>query len=117
MAEKLLSATKVEKLKTPGRYCDGGGLWLQVSKWGTKSWLFQFTSPTQSKVRNSDGRIVGRVRHLGLGAYGERYVSLQEARDLADAARKQVRAGIDPIEAKQKQREERRMQQARHVSF
>jgi hypothetical protein len=34
-----LSAKAVEKLTTPGSYNDGGGLYLQVSKGGTKSWV------------------------------------------------------------------------------
>ena len=32
-----LSPLKVAKLKTPGRYCYGLGLWLQVSQFGTKA--------------------------------------------------------------------------------
>ena len=50
-----LSAPKVSKLKTPGRYCDGLGLWLQVSQAGTKAWLFRY-------MRH------GRARQMGLAA-------------------------------------------------
>jgi hypothetical protein len=32
-----LSPLKVAKLKTPGRYCYGLGLWLQVFQFGTKA--------------------------------------------------------------------------------
>jgi hypothetical protein len=49
-----LSAVKVAKLKTPGRYGDGLGLWLQVSQFGTKAWLFRYTRH-------------GRARQMGLG--------------------------------------------------
>ena len=51
-----LSAVKVAKLNTPGRYCDGLGLWLQVSQFGTKAWLFRYTRH-------------GRARQMGLGPY------------------------------------------------
>ena len=49
-----LSATRVKTEKSPGRYGDGGGLWLQVTETGTKSWLFRF-------MRD------GVVREMGLG--------------------------------------------------
>jgi hypothetical protein len=40
-ASNKLTAVKIAKLKEPGRYGDGGGLWLQVSHWGTKAWLYR----------------------------------------------------------------------------
>ena len=49
------TAVKVSRLKTPGRYCDGLGLWLQVSVAGTKAWLFRYSRH-------------GRARQMGLGA-------------------------------------------------
>ena len=36
-----LTAMKVSRIDRPGRYGDGLGLWLQVSKWSTKAWLFR----------------------------------------------------------------------------
>ena len=50
----------VAKLTTPGRYCDGLGLWLQVTETDngdgvTKAWLFRY-------MRH------GRARQMGLGA-------------------------------------------------
>jgi hypothetical protein len=59
-----LNALKVARLKEPGRYGDGGGLVLQVSKWGTKAWLFRYE-------RN------GRERQMGLGPLHT--ISLAEA--------------------------------------
>ena len=51
-----LTALKVAKLAKPGRYGDGGGLVLQVSKWRTKAWLFRFRA---RRTRAPDGaRIV-----------------------------------------------------------
>jgi hypothetical protein len=103
----MLSARRVETLNKPGRYADGGGLWLQVSKWNTKAWIFQFSSPTAPRVGKPDGREIGRVRHLGLGPYGKHDVTLARARELAARAREQVRAGIDPIDARRAEREQR----------
>ena len=37
-----LSARGVSALKEAGRYADGGGLYLQVSPEGAKSWVFIF---------------------------------------------------------------------------
>ena len=88
MAINRLSATKAAKVKKRGRYSDGGGLWLQISRWGTRSWIFQFSSPQS-----------GRIRQMGLGSF--RTISLAEAREKALQARKQVLDGQDPIEAGQ----------------
>jgi integrase len=77
-----LSFAKLKSLKERGRYADGGGLWFQVSKSGTRAWVFQFT-------------INGRVRQAGLGGYPN--VSLEAARQLASDHRQLVRQGVDPI--------------------
>jgi integrase len=82
-----LTALGVKRQNKPGRYGDGGGLWLQVRDADHKSWLFRYTSTSR------------RQRQMGLGSLET--VSLAEARDAALAARKQVEAGVDPIEAKQ----------------
>jgi hypothetical protein len=49
-----LSALGVARLKKPGYYCDGGGLYLQVSPARTRSWVYRF-------------RRAGRLREMGLG--------------------------------------------------
>jgi phospholipase C len=49
-----LSPTKFAKEKTPGRYCDGGGLYLLIGNDGVRSWIrFQLNR---------------KVRDMGLGA-------------------------------------------------
>ena len=70
----------------PGKYEDGGGLRLVVSNSGAKKWVLRFT-------------IEGKRREMGLGSFPD--VGLAEARDKATVHRKQSRAGIDPIEARQ----------------
>ena len=37
-----LTAKKIEKLKEPGRYHDGGGLILQITESGARSWLLRY---------------------------------------------------------------------------
>jgi hypothetical protein len=69
-----LSPLTVKRLKEPGVYCDGLGLWLQVSQFGTKAWIFRYTRH-------------GRRRHMGLGALHT--VALAEARE---RARQRVRS-------------------------
>jgi integrase len=75
-------------------YCDGGGLYLQVSKAKhggvNRSWVFRYS------VRNGDGK--SRLRDMGLGPVTT--LSLAEARDKARLLRQQRLDGVDPIEAK-----------------
>jgi len=77
-----LSPTRVRTLRKQGRYGDGRGLWLQISKGGTKAWLFRFM-------------INGRARQMGLGPIHT--ISLWQARILARRARQLLVQGIDPI--------------------
>ena len=44
-----LSAKHVEKAKQPGYYCDGGGLYLQVSPMLSKSCIFRFARGDKSR--------------------------------------------------------------------
>ena len=49
-----LTARFVETVKKPGRHSDGGGLYLNVTKTGAKSWVFMWKRD-------------GRRREMGLG--------------------------------------------------
>ena len=80
-----LSAVEVQKLKKPGHHGDGGGLWLQISEVGSKSWVFRFTR-------------AGKTREMGLGALHT--VSLAEARIKAHTCRQSILNGLDPIQAR-----------------
>lgn len=73
----------VRNLAAPGYHPDGGGLYLQISKAGAKSWVFRFT-------------LKGKTRDMGLGSL--RYVSLTEARARMVECRALVTKGDDPIE-------------------
>jgi integrase len=84
--KQKLSARAVATSK-PGRYGDGGGLYLVVSPSGARKWVFRFS-------------FGGKVTEAGLGSAA--VVSLAEARDKARDARKQVQAGANPIEAKRR---------------
>jgi integrase len=88
-----LSAMSVQRTKESGYYGDGGGLYLQITKSGGKSWVFRFVSPTLPRSEKT-GR--APAREMGLGPVHT--VSLVEARDKALACRKLVAEGRDPIE-------------------
>ena len=83
--QQRLSAVQVTKLTKPGLYGDGGGLTLQITTTGAKSWLFRY-------MRD------GVARKMGLGP--THTVSLAKARELALDCRKLLRDGIDPIEGR-----------------
>ncbi len=85
-----LSALQV-KAAAPGKYADGGGLWLHKRDDGGGQWFLRVT-------------VHGRRREMGLGSITE--VSLKEAREAADKQRSFVRKGIDPIRERQRLRQE-----------
>lgn len=70
---------------SPGRYGDGGGLYLQVGSTGTKSWIFRY-------------RVGNREREMGLGAYPT--TTLARAREKAAACRQMRQDDQDPIEVR-----------------
>lgn len=78
-----LSAVKVARVSKPGYYGDGGGLYLQVTARGNKSWIFRYERR-------------GRERQMGLGSF--RTVTLADARERARDARLCLFNGVDPIE-------------------
>jgi integrase len=92
MPRKLVNALTPMTVKhaKAGRHADGGGLHLLVKSTGARSWVFRFTLNSQS-------------RDVGLGPAGVGGISLADARDLAAALRLKVRAGIDPLEERQRE--------------
>jgi len=97
-----LTALQVNRLKKPGRYGDGFGLWLQIGPTGAKSWLLRFQRD-------------GQARQMGLGPVHA--ISLAEARERAQEARRALVDGIDPIEARRALRAGQAAEAARSTSF
>lgn len=97
-----LSALTVSKVKQPGLYPDGAGLYLQVSAKGAKSWIFRFM-------------LNGKARQMGLGSL--RKYSLSEARQLAKDAGKLRDQGIDPIDRRKEELAKAKIEGAKGLSF
>jgi integrase len=100
----LNSAKSVEAIKEVGYHTCAKGLYLQVSKQGTKSWLFRYTSP-----------ITKKRREMGLGSLD--FVSLAEARQLAVDNKRLVIDGKDPIEERKQSQLQKQLEQARNLTF
>ena len=77
-----LTAVKVKAMRKPGRYGDGGGLYLVVGKDGRRAWVLRIQAN-------------GKRRDFGLGSVNA--VSLAEARDAATDLKRMVREGRDPV--------------------
>jgi integrase len=97
-----LSALAVKHLTARGLYADGGGLYLQVARNGSRSWILRY-------------RIGGRRRYCGLGSLLR--VTLAEARKRAGEARAVLMDGNDPIAIKLGQRTAARLNVARSMTF
>src|SRR3954469_14643038 len=97
-----LSVKFTEKELKPGLYGDGGGLYLQVSDFKTKAWVFRFM-------------IAGRARKMGLGDF--ELVSLKDARKKRDAAYSLVVDGIDPIDERAARKAAQAAETAKVLTF
>ena len=87
---KGLSAAFVRQSKSPGRYGDGGGLYLVVDPSGASRWILRVM-------------VGGRRRDIGLG--GSSVVTLAEARDKARDLRRAAKTGVDPVAARRAERD------------
>ena len=92
MPRKLSNALTPLAVKNAksGRHADGAGLHLLVKETGARSWVYRFM-------------LKGRSRDIGLGAAGQGGITLAAARDLASAFRLKVKAGIDPLDERQRE--------------
>lgn len=88
MGLNRLSSRKVDTAKEPGRLADGGGLYLQITKTGSKSWLFMYSLHG------------GKRREKGLGSLAS--VGLAEAREKAAKFRALIADGKDPMEVRER---------------
>lgn len=96
---KLTAKTteKLIKAGVTGLTSDGEGLYLKISAGGTgASWVFRY-------------KIDGKSRYMGLGKHPE--TTLSEAREKAADARKLSKSGVDPLAARDSEREAKRLQQ------
>ena len=97
-----LSSLTVKHARKPGMLADGNGLYLQVTRANARSWIFRY-------YRN------GKSREMGLGSLNA--VSLANARLKAAACRGLLADGIDPIAARDDERTQRALEDARAITF
>ena len=100
--QQRLSAMQVSKLTKPGLYGDGGGLTLQITTTGAKSWLLRYM-------------VAGKPFGMGLGP--THTVSLAGARQKALDARKLLIDGINPLAAKKQNQIAAALADAKMMSF
>lgn len=79
-----LNDRQVKALKVDGFHACGEGLYLSIKGDG-RGWVFRY-------------QVAGKRRDMGLGSASE--VSLKDARDAVDAAKRSIREGIDPVDAR-----------------
>lgn len=97
-----LTARAITSKTKPGRYADGGGLYLVVSKSGAKRWSFFWRSQATLGLNVAGKSKTNTRREMGLGSINA--VSLARARELAGTYRTMVAEGLDPIEERKKDR-------------
>ena len=92
-----LTNTEVLKAKpglSPIKMADGRGLYLLITLTGSKLWRWKY-------------RFLGKEKLMAVGAYPD--VSLAQARDKVDEARKQLATGSDPMAARKFEKIARRL--------
>ena len=97
-----LTATKVQKVKTPGMYADGAGLYLQVTGNAAKSWILRYS-------------LRGAAREMGLGSL--RKVGLADARRKAAEYHKLLDDHIDPIKHRSEARAAAALASTQSITF
>ena len=98
----MLTSKKVERKKTPGRYFDAHGLYLQVRNADNKSWLLRYERD-------------GKERWHGLGPVHA--FNLKEARLRARKVRQLLADGVDPIDNRRAERAARALEAAKAMTF
>ena len=97
-----LKTLVIDRKMPPGRYGDGGGLYLLVGPTGSKSWVFRYK--------------VNRVeRAMGLGPYPT--VTLADARKKAEHCRRLRAERRDPLAEAAAERERAKIEAARATTF
>jgi integrase len=98
-----LTKKDIDRANKRRRYSDGRGLFLSVSKNGSKTWSFCYRFPDASKDTVKDGKPKKgyREREMSLGSID--FMDVDEARDRAVELRRMVRRGIDPMEERDRE--------------
>jgi integrase len=97
-----LSSLKVTRAREPGMLADGDGLYLQVTRANARSWIFRYFRS-------------GKSHEMGLGSL--KAVGLAAARLKAAECRGLLADGIDPIAARDAERAQRAVEDARAITF
>ena len=105
-----LTALKVERAKKPGMYGDGGGLYLQVTTAGARSWIFRYRL---NGYLSKAGKPLSR--EMGLGSLS--VMGLADARSRAAQYRRLLLDGIDPLDAKRATRAQAAISAAKALTF
>ena len=84
-----MTAVSLRALKTPGRYGDGDGLYLDIAPGGSRSWII--------RVQHN-----GKRRDIGLGS--AKLIGLAAARAAAIDVKRKLRAGLDPVGERKRER-------------
>src|SRR3954470_15214223 len=85
-----------------GRHGDGRGLYLEVKGSGSRSWVLRYERQC-------------RERWMGLGS--AEFVTLAEAREIAFEARRGLRHGVDPLEARKADAAQARITALNFITF
>lgn len=102
--KEKLAAIQVKTLIKPGRYNDGGGLYLYVKTPDRRYWVFRYRD-----------RVTGKHRDKGLGSVDD--VSLKMARNKARDCRNLLRDNIDPIDKEKRERMDAILAKLRQITF
>ncbi len=81
------SSPREKSTAKPGKYSDGGNLYLIVSETGARKWVLRFTWR-------------GRAKEMGLGSAAS--VPLADAREKAASARRKIAHGLNPIDERKR---------------
>lgn len=112
---KPLTALEVKRITQRGLYAAGEvpGLYLQVAKTGTRSWVLRYA--TGETRLAASGKAFKVRRDMGLGSYPG--VTLAQARDKARAVREKLDAGIDPVAERKAAGQSRRAAELALMTF
>lgn len=89
MALTALEVSKSKATDKPQRLADGGNMYLLIQPNGAKYWRLDY-------------RLAGKRKTLAIGVYPD--MSLSDAREQREQARKLIANGVDPVAVKQAQK-------------